>query len=288
MYALDQMGLANRAQHFPAELSGGEQQRVAIARAIVNHPKILVADEPTGNLDFETSREIMDILYEINANGTTILMATHDRGIVEKSHHRILTLDNGRLIGDDNLLAGYTIGRSNVQRNAEVLLEQAEQRKADRGFHAATEEIGRINSRLSTEDTKIKNTEIKQKPISIPKKHEVEKRILLDEVPTLQKKAEKQTEKKVSAEIKCENDAKMEKTTEMRAEQIKAVLEKSSNLKITAKEKPEGASISAKLTDNVLEESQSPSEAILNEASTESKTTSGAEDWERLILEAFK
>ena len=80
----------------------------------------------------------------------------------------------------------------------------------------------------------------------------------------------------------------MEKTTEMRAEQIKAVLEKSSNLKITAKEKPEGASISAKLTDNVLEESQSPSETILNEASTESKTTSGAEDWERFILEAFK
>ena len=195
MYTLGQMGLANRAQHFPAELSGGEQQRVAIARAIVNNPKILVADEPTGNLDFETSREIMDILYEINESGTTVLMATHDRGIVEKSHHRILTLANGRLVGDDNLLAGYAIGHSNVQRRTSVLLDAAEQEKNNRGFHAATDEIGRVKSRLSMADavqTEKKNYErnvaADAKTMSADRR-EMDKKILLHETKTLGEQA---------------------------------------------------------------------------------------------------
>jgi len=123
--ALSQVGLRDRAHHFPGELSGGEQQRVALARAIVNHPKILVADEPTGNLDVDTAKEIMEILYEINRRGTTVFMATHDRGIVEKSHHRILTLSNGSLVGDDNLQGGYNLGRSDVQRKqAESIQEK--------------------------------------------------------------------------------------------------------------------------------------------------------------------
>lgn len=100
-YALHLVGLDERMNHYPDELSGGEQQRVAIARAIVNSPKIIIADEPTGNLDPETAKGIMDILNDINITGTTIVMATHDSGIVNRARHRVLELSHGELIRDD-------------------------------------------------------------------------------------------------------------------------------------------------------------------------------------------
>ena len=84
----------------PDELSGGEQQRVAIARAFVNRPKILIADEPTGNLDPNTSVGIMKLLDRINRTGTTIVMATHDAGIVDQMRKRVIELDNGRVVRD--------------------------------------------------------------------------------------------------------------------------------------------------------------------------------------------
>lgn len=92
--------LSHKARMFPNELSGGEQQRVAIARAIVNTPGILIADEPTGNLDPDTSKEIMDILEEINRKGTTILMATHNSQIVNEIKHRVLAIENGTIVRD--------------------------------------------------------------------------------------------------------------------------------------------------------------------------------------------
>lgn len=98
--ALDLVGLKEKAKSYPHELSGGEQQRVAIARAIVNAPKLLICDEPTGNLDPDTSMEIMKVLDEINAMGTTIIMATHDRDIVDKMKKRVIVLDRGRLAKD--------------------------------------------------------------------------------------------------------------------------------------------------------------------------------------------
>ncbi len=107
-YALRMVGLEDRASHFPDELSGGEQQRVAIARAIVNNPQIIIADEPTGNLDPETAKGIMDILNDINIKGTTIVMATHDAGIVNRASHRVLELSRGELIRDDRQ-GGYKI-----------------------------------------------------------------------------------------------------------------------------------------------------------------------------------
>ena len=97
---LDLVGLKNKARHYPTELSGGEQQRVAIARAIVNGPKLLICDEPTGNLDEETSMEIMAVLEEINKLGTTIIMVTHDTEIVKKMKKRTILLDSGRILKD--------------------------------------------------------------------------------------------------------------------------------------------------------------------------------------------
>lgn len=86
---------------FPNQLSGGEQQRVAIARAIVNNPKLLIADEPTGNLDPEISWEIMQLLERINLQGTTILMATHNSHIVNTLRHRVIAIEDGRVVRDE-------------------------------------------------------------------------------------------------------------------------------------------------------------------------------------------
>ncbi|WP_196602831.1 cell division ATP-binding protein FtsE [Pectinatus frisingensis] len=98
---LDIVGLREKYKCFPSQLSGGEQQRVAIARAIVNNPSVIIADEPTGNLDPETSWEIMDIFQRINAVGTTIVMATHDRTIVDTMQKRVIAIENGRIIRDE-------------------------------------------------------------------------------------------------------------------------------------------------------------------------------------------
>jgi cell division transport system ATP-binding protein len=86
---------------FPHELSGGEQQRVSVARAFVNHPPLLIADEPTGNLDPDTSVGIMQLLYRINRAGTTVVMATHDREMVDKMRRRVIQLEDGRVVRDD-------------------------------------------------------------------------------------------------------------------------------------------------------------------------------------------
>ena len=94
------VGLAHKINVFPTELSGGEQQRVAIARAIVNQPKLIIADEPTGNLDPDTSWEIMNLLEKINLNGTTIIMVTHNDKIVDMLQHRTITIEQGQIKSD--------------------------------------------------------------------------------------------------------------------------------------------------------------------------------------------
>jgi cell division transport system ATP-binding protein len=95
------VGLPDKMNSFPDQLSGGEQQRVSIARAVVNHPPLLVCDEPTGNLDPDTSVGIMQLLYRINRSGTTILMVTHDREMVDKMRRRVIALEDGRLARDE-------------------------------------------------------------------------------------------------------------------------------------------------------------------------------------------
>ncbi|MBM7600551.1 cell division transport system ATP-binding protein [Virgibacillus halotolerans] len=102
MEVLEQVGLKNKARAIPDELSGGEQQRVSIARAIVNHPKIVIADEPTGNLDPDTSWEIMRTFEKINASGTTIIMATHSKEIVNTIKKRVIAIEGGLIVRDEN------------------------------------------------------------------------------------------------------------------------------------------------------------------------------------------
>jgi cell division transport system ATP-binding protein len=95
------VGLSTKLHNYPDELSGGEQQRVSIARAFVNHPPLLLADEPTGNLDPETSIGIMQLIYRINRTGTTVIVATHDREMVDKMRRRVIELRDGRIVRDE-------------------------------------------------------------------------------------------------------------------------------------------------------------------------------------------
>ncbi len=104
--ALKEVGLEHRLQRKPLELSGGEQQRIAVARALVVDPLILLADEPSGNLDQDVTLEIMELFKRANARGTTVLLATHDHSLNQRFPRRVITLDNGQLIGDQQPLPG--------------------------------------------------------------------------------------------------------------------------------------------------------------------------------------
>ena len=100
-HVLDLVDLTHRIYHFPHEMSGGEQQRLAIARAIINQPEIIVADEPTGNLDPINTYEVIQILKKINDLGTTIIMTTHNRGVIDSVGGRVITMEKGKMIRDD-------------------------------------------------------------------------------------------------------------------------------------------------------------------------------------------
>ena len=108
-YVLDLVDLEKKAYSYPTELSGGEQQRVAIARALVNNPETIIADEPTGNLDPERSLELMDLLVKINQLGTTVVVVTHEKDLVDRFGKRVITIDSGHVINDG--VGGYVGGR---------------------------------------------------------------------------------------------------------------------------------------------------------------------------------
>lgn len=108
LYVLELVGLENKANSYPTELSGGEQQRVAIARALVNNPSTIIADEPTGNLDPDRSLELMDLLVKINELGTTMVVVTHEKDLVNRFNKRVITIDAGQVINDS--VGGYVGG----------------------------------------------------------------------------------------------------------------------------------------------------------------------------------
>lgn len=97
---LEKFGLANRLDHFPSQMSGGEQQRVAIARALINHPSIILADEPTGNLDSKSGNEILNVLTQLHKEGNTIIVVTHDPNVASKAH-KIIKIQDGRIVGNN-------------------------------------------------------------------------------------------------------------------------------------------------------------------------------------------
>ena len=107
-YVLELVGLESKMNRHPNEMSGGEQQRLAIARALVNNPSTIIADEPTGNLDPERSKEIMTLLVKINQLGTTVLVVTHEKDLVNKFEKRVITIDQGRIVNDS--VGGYVGG----------------------------------------------------------------------------------------------------------------------------------------------------------------------------------
>jgi cell division transport system ATP-binding protein len=113
---LDLVGLAHKSRMFPSELSGGEQQRTAIARALVNNPKIMLCDEPTGNLDPQNTNEVMDLLHRINLKGTTILIATHNALVVDRMRRRVIRMENGRVVADEE--RGYYLHGAAVPAEA--------------------------------------------------------------------------------------------------------------------------------------------------------------------------
>ena len=122
-YILSLVGLTSKARQLPTQLSGGEQQRVALARALVNNAGILIADEPTGNIDPEMSYEIVDLLNHINANGTTVVMVTHEHNLVRHFHHRVITIEEGSVVSDtsdtDKLPDDYSSIEANYPTHTE-------------------------------------------------------------------------------------------------------------------------------------------------------------------------
>jgi cell division transport system ATP-binding protein len=125
------VGLSTKLHNYPDQLSGGEQQRVSVARAFVNHPPLLVADEPTGNLDPETSLGIMQLIHRINKTGTTVIVATHDQSMVDRMRRRVIELADGRVVRDERA-AGYS---------GETSAEDAIGHEADAGAPPAVQEI---------------------------------------------------------------------------------------------------------------------------------------------------
>lgn len=110
-YVLRLLGLEDKANRYPPELSGGEQQRVGLARAFVNKPALIIADEPTGNVDPKMSNDIVDMLTQLNERGTTVLMVTHDHDLVRRFGHRVITLEKGHIVADSGRPTTVTLGQ---------------------------------------------------------------------------------------------------------------------------------------------------------------------------------
>ena len=153
------VGISDKSDKYPNELSAGEQQRVAIARAIINNPTVLIADEPTGNLDPDTAAEIMDLLNQINITGTTILMVTHAKDIVDRMKKRVVAIDNGHIVRDAFGQYGFA--------------EEASDEAAEEAFEEAAEETAEDNAREIPEDVSDEDSTLTEDGEQITEQEEV-------------------------------------------------------------------------------------------------------------------
>ena len=165
-HILKLVGISEKADRYPHELSGGEQQRVAIARAIVNNPKVLIADEPTGNLDPEKSWEIMNLLNQINMRGTTIVMVTHEKDIVDRMGKRVIQIESGRVVRDDQ--SGSYIEDAKPDPFAEkkkgMMAHHAKQKKYQ-------EKLKKLGIRMQSDETRRISTEEMMQQIAELEEH---------------------------------------------------------------------------------------------------------------------
>lgn len=162
-YVLDIVGLSNRMNAFPRQLSGGEQQRVAIARAIANNPKILIADEPTGNLDPASAWDIVQVLTKINNWGTTVIMSTHGTDIVNSLNKRVIQMEKGKIVRDDNK-GQYEITSKNIEQQLKnQTLELVEEPKKKKQFSVKIPK--NINVEASTESNEQVNEETRKEGV---------------------------------------------------------------------------------------------------------------------------
>jgi cell division transport system ATP-binding protein len=166
-HILNLVGISEKADRYPNELSGGEAQRVAIARAIVNNPKVLIADEPTGNLDPEKSWEIMNLLNQINLRGTTIVMVTHAKEIVDKMEKRVVQIEKGRIVRDDK--SGFYVEDAAKALHNEISSKESrfEEKAKEHRYQERLKRLGIKNTspattRFTTEELIQQATEIEQ------------------------------------------------------------------------------------------------------------------------------
>jgi cell division transport system ATP-binding protein len=161
-YVLDLVGLADRAESFPDEISGGEKQKVAIARAVANNPKVLIADEPTGNLDPETSWDIIKLLTNINEWGTTVIMATHGSDIVDNLGRRVIELDKGKIISDKK--GGYP-NKKDSSKNEEDKQSEEDEKKEKKKKKELKEKI--TKDKKTKKKSKKKEEKVEEKEFEI-------------------------------------------------------------------------------------------------------------------------
>lgn len=144
-YILSLVGLQHKAKHYPTEMSGGERQRVGLARALVNNPSMIIADEPTGNIDPALSFEIVDLLSEINRRGTTVLMVTHEHSLVKHFHKRIIQIHSGEIVADTAAIAREQRAAAELSQDTEAVDREAI-RRAKEARQKADDEVRRLES----------------------------------------------------------------------------------------------------------------------------------------------
>lgn len=160
-YILSLVGLASKARQLPTQLSGGEQQRVALARALVNNAGLIVADEPTGNVDPEMSYEIVDLLNHINANGTTVVMVTHEHNLVRHFHHRVITIEQGEVVSDSENTNSLPDDYAKIEQNYPTKKTDSPEKPADLESNKAkaSKEVKKIQKKRTVEDEVAKKKE---------------------------------------------------------------------------------------------------------------------------------